>query len=230
MKFTPTVIALLMLSVPLTALPQSKHIRLKTIEGTVVGREESPRWAGIVVESGGTRYVVPIMGGRFEGTQIVGGDVSEVGTPVRVTYSGRDRWGTNAFLLRPSRIVNLSAQSVTPRGRSRQAITPRSGDWDSFWTAFRAAINARDRTSLMRMMATPFESSGLENTPAKWVKFMDETEGVWEATARAVQSGTKPFPEYSRDIGRPSRITNMRYLIFVLGKDGRWRWAGLMGD
>lgn len=230
MKFAPTVIALLMLIIPLTALPQSRKSQLRTLEGTVVGREESPRWAGIVVESGGTRYVVPIMGGRFEGTEIVGGDVSAIGTLVRVTYSGRDRWGTNAFLLRPSRIINLSAQ-VTPRGgRSRQTTTPRGGDWNSFWTAFRTAVNSRDRASLKRMMATPFGSSGLENTPTKWVKFMDETEGVWEATARAVQSGTKPFPEYSRDIGRPSRITNMRYLIFVLGKDGRWRWVGLMGD
>lgn len=39
----------------------------------------------------------------------------------------------------------------------------------------------------------------MENTPAKWIKFMDETEGVWDVTTRAGASGMKPFAKYTRD-------------------------------
>lgn len=122
------------------------------------------------------------------------------------------------FLLIPSLTF---AQS-----RATQAAANKS--WPTFWKKFSAAVNKKNRVALKRMMATPFETSGLEDTPAKWVKFMDEN-NLWRETQQSVATGTRPFEEYGRDIGKPSRVTNRRHLIFVYS-NGRWLWWGLMGD
>lgn len=230
MRLTRTLILLSALFLPLAAYPQGrgKRVRSRTLEGTVVGTEEAPRWGAIVVASGGSQYVVPIAGGEFDSALVIG-DVTDMGTPVRVTYTRVERWSRGRFALVPTRVESL--QSAAPRGGARQGARGAQGeDWETFWRRFRSAIAKRDRAALRRMMRTPFESSGLENTPAKWIRFMDTTPGVWQATARAVASGTQPFDEYSREVGRPTRITNLRYLVFTLGADGRWRWSGLMGD
>ncbi len=100
--------------------------------------------------------------------------------------------------------------------------------WGTFWRQFKVALNKKDRAALKRMMATPFESGGADDTPAKWLKFMDK-EDLWAQTQESAATGTRAFEEYSRDIGKPSRVTNRRHLIFVFS-GGRWRWAAIMGD
>jgi hypothetical protein len=102
-------------------------------------------------------------------------------------------------------------------------------EWEKFWPAFRTAVKKLDRVAIKRMMANPFDSGGGgDYSPDKWIRFLDR-EKAWGEIQRSVASGTKPFDEYSRDIRKPSRVTNRRHLIFIFS-NGRWRWAAVMGD
>jgi hypothetical protein len=102
--------------------------------------------------------------------------------------------------------------------------------WSKFWPAFRDAVRKRDRMALKRMISTPFDSGGGgDYSPSQWIKLMDE-ENFWPEIQKSLDTGTKPFPEYSRETKRPSRVTNRKHLIFVFGADGRWHWVAVMGD
>lgn len=130
--------------------------------------------------------------------------------------------------MKKTRLFSLMLLLLLPSLALAQSSAAANASWPAFWKQFSAAVNKKDRVSLKRMMATPFDSGGGEDTPAKWVKLMDK-ENLWKQTQQSVATGTRPFDEYSRDIGKPSRVTNRRHLIFVFS-GGRWRWAALMGD
>ena len=100
-------------------------------------------------------------------------------------------------------------------------------DWNSFWRAFRTAVNDRNRVALITMMSPRFDSGGDgAYSPDAWVKLMDRN-SFWRMTQKAVSSGTR----VSRaNEGRSIRITNDAYLFFDRGPDARWRWAGVVGD
>jgi hypothetical protein len=100
-------------------------------------------------------------------------------------------------------------------------------DWNSFWEAFRAAVQKRDRKTLVALMANPFEavSAGLY-TPNQWIKEIDQS-GGWRGMDASIKTGVRPTGLRK---GRPSKISNNNYLIFVFGKDGKWRWAAVGGD
>ena len=114
-------------------------------------------------------------------------------------------------------------------GQASRTTTAANKSWPTFWKQFRAAVNKLNRAAIKRMMANPFDSGGGGNyTPSKWIKFLD-VENYWGEVQQSVATGTISFPEYSREIGKPSRVTNRRHLIFIFSK-GRWRWAAVMGD
>jgi hypothetical protein len=117
--------------------------------------------------------------------------------------------------------------SIRDNSPQSEGIAPRrasiSQDWDTFWTAFSAAVRNRDRTALKRMMSSPFEGGGAMLSPDEWIKIIDQVrdgETGWPQLRKSVASGTKPIGNYGR---RPQRITNDGYLIFELATDGKWR-------
>lgn len=95
--------------------------------------------------------------------------------------------------------------------------------WLSFLTAFRAAVNKRDRGALRGMIATPFYTPSDEviNSPDEVIKWIDKYR-LWRELQREVASGSSTFiPD---DRGRPTRYLGT--LSFELGSDGRWRLSG----
>ena len=100
--------------------------------------------------------------------------------------------------------------------------------WQQFYSAFRAAVDRRDRASLKRMMARSFETNGGgEFTPARFLAMMKADD--WRQLQRSLERGTKPMSGERR----PRRVTSDGRAgapIFEFGRDGRWRWVAVMGD
>lgn len=119
-------------------------------------------------------------------------------------------------------LVNLSLLT--------QAQRTDSGDkpWQRFYEAFSVAVKTRDRRALSRMMASPFETNGGGRfAPSKFLNGM--TNEGWRDLQRSVALGTQPLSGK----GRRRRVTSDADAgcpIFELGRDGRWRWAAVMGD
>lgn len=140
-------------------------------------------------------------------------------------------------------VLSASGNLVSGKGKSAaresgsniefaNAISATSlyGTWKAFWSAFRTAVLKRDRVALKTMMTNPFDSGGGgPYTPDEWLKFIDNDLN-WQGMRESVASGTKVLSGYGRAGGRSARITNNNYLVFVRGKDGQWRWAGVGGD
>lgn len=116
-------IALLVL-LGLTAYAQrAKSSVARTLEGVVVDTMDGARWMGIVVESGGRRYEVAIANNPDDHLKdpVVVGDVKKIGTRVKVTYKGSERFGGNEITLHASRIVALSDQASVISNRPQPA-------------------------------------------------------------------------------------------------------------
>jgi hypothetical protein len=79
---------------------------------------------------------------------------------------------------------------------SRGAMQPpadQNGSWTTFWNAFRAAVQRRDRAALKRMMTPHFSAGGGdEDTPDKWIRLID-ARNAWGDFQKSVDSGTKPL-------------------------------------
>lgn len=120
--------------------------------------------------------------------------------------------------------------SLTLLSLPAQAQRSDSGDkpWQRFYESFSVAVRNRDRRALARMMANPFETNGGGRfAPSKFLNGV--TNEGWRDLQRSVALGTKPLSGK----GRRRRVTNDAGAgcpIFELGRDGRWRWAAVMGD
>jgi hypothetical protein len=106
-----------------------------------------------------------------------------------------------------------------------------ASDWQSFWAAFRAAVNRKNRLALRRMMASRFAYPGEGAvSPNVWLKSIDSQKvwpQVWRELQQSVAKGAKPLVDES---GLETRTTNDNALIFRRGDDNKWRWVGFMGD
>ena len=117
----------------------------------------------------------------------------------------------------------VSAQNKTDSAANRA--------WASFWRQFTAAANKKDRVALKRMMAKNFsdESGGLNAT--EWLQFIDENErkGSWRDLQKSFARGTIVNKEWPSK-GVPTRITRDKFYYFEFRKDGKWYFAGVVGD
>ena len=139
----------------------------------------------------------------------------------------KDITGIIAAEIRPS-----LQQSATPVSSVNPVPKPAGADesWKEFYEAFSAVLNKRDRITLRTMLSSPFDSGGGgDYSPRDWIGLID-AEKLWPQLQKSMGSGTKPYKEYSREIRKPSRVTNDNYLIFVFDADGKWRWKAVMGD
>lgn len=98
--------------------------------------------------------------------------------------------------------------------------------WNSFWTQFTAAVNAKNKASVKRLMSSEkdFFSGGGGETRVEWLKFLDDSRR-WGSVQRSVAKGVVVH----NDGRRLGRITKDQHLIFkYIG--GKWRFVGVMGD
>lgn len=111
---------------------------------------------------------------------------------------------------------------------SPSSTTLLKSTWKSFWNSFRTAVLNRDMAGLRKMMTDPFDAEGELYTPNEWFKFNNDDLN-WQQMKESVGSGTGVLSRYWRSGGGAARITNNKHLVFVRGKDGQWRWAGVGG-
>lgn len=229
MKCPQTATVLLVLAFAFMASPQTalgQRTKVQSLEGVVSDSWIASKGKVIIVDSGGSKYWFSLANLYF-GKDVVSEDATEIGARVKVTYKSLTRSRDGSYEGTPLRVVSLTNSSASQKTNSQS--TTALEEWDKFWPAFRTAVKKIDRMAIKRMIANPFDSGGGgDYSPDKWIRFLDE-EKAWGEIQRSVASGTKPFEEYSRDIGKPSRVTNRRHLIFVFS-NGRWRWAAVMGD
>jgi len=122
--------------------------------------------------------------------------------------------------------IASTAFSETPADRI--AVPERS--WPTFWRQFTSAIDKRDHAALLRMMSSDFFDGGGGLTPRKWLQFIDENErkGSWRDLQRSVAGGG-----INRDWGSkgvPTKVTRDNGYYFEFRKDGKWYFAGVVGD
>ena len=109
--------------------------------------------------------------------------------------------------------------------------SPANRAWASFWREFTAAVNKKDRAAVRKMMADNFadDSGGLNAT--EWLRFIDENDrkGSWRDLQKSFARGTIVNKEWPSK-GVPTRITRDKFYYFEFRKDGKWYFAGVVGD
>jgi len=122
--------------------------------------------------------------------------------------------------------VALAAFSQTP---ARIATVERT--WANFWRQFTLAINKKDHAPLLRMMPSDFFDGGGGLTPKGWLKFIDENEpnGSWQDLRKSMAGGAKINRTWSAK-GVPTKVTRDNAYYFEFRKDGKWYFAGVVGD
>lgn len=123
--------------------------------------------------------------------------------------------------------ASLAAFSQSPAARTATA----EKTWPSFWRQFTLAINKKDHAALLRMMPSNFSDGGGGLTPREWVKFIDENEpnGSWRDLQKSMAGGAKSNRIGSAK-GVPTKVTRDNSYYFEFRKDGKWYFAGVIGD
>ena len=103
--------------------------------------------------------------------------------------------------------------------------------WPRFWRQFTHAINKQDRPALLMMMPSDFFDGGGGMTPKEWLNFIDENErrGSWQDLRRSMARGTRINRDWSSK-GLPTRVTRDNGYYFEFRKNGKWYFAGVVGD
>ena len=131
------------------------------------------------------------------------------------------------FLVLVPLFIASTAFSETPA--SEIAVAERS--WPTFWRQFTSAIDKRDHAALLRMMPSDFFDGGGGLTPRKWLQYIDENErnGSWRDLQRSVAGGARVNRDWSSK-GVPTKVTRDNGYYFEFRKDGKWYFAGVVGD
>jgi hypothetical protein len=112
---------------------------------------------------------------------------------------------------------------------TRMAVADRS--WPAFWRQFTAAINKKDHAALLKVMPTDFSDGGGGLSAKEWLKFIDENErsGSWRDLRKSVAGGARTHKDWSKK-GVPTKVTRDTHYYFEFRKDGKWYFAGVVGD
>ena len=121
--------------------------------------------------------------------------------------------------------------SLTIAQKPRTSWSAANASWQSFYSAFRAAVNKRDRATLLRMMPDDFFDGGGGGTASEWLRFIDENakKGSWKDLQNSFARGTIIKRDWS-DKGIPTRVTKDNGYYFEFRKDKKWYFAGVVGD
>ena len=73
------------------------------------------------------------------------------------------------------------------------------------------------------------DSGGLNGK--EWLQYIDENsrKGSWRDLQRSVARGTRINKEWSSK-GVPTKVTRDNHYYFEFRKDGKWYFAGVVGD
>jgi hypothetical protein len=125
----------------------------------------------------------------------------------------------------------LFVPSLTFAQKSRSNWAAANASWQQFYTAFRAAVNKRDRAAMLRMMPDDFFDGGGGATASEWLQFIDGNarNGSWRDLQKSFAQGTVISREWSKK-GVPTRITKDNGYYFEFRKDKKWYFAGVVGD
>jgi len=125
----------------------------------------------------------------------------------------------------------LLAASAAFGQTSRVTNAEANRSWPSFWRQITAAINKKDRLTLLKMMPDNFNDGTGEGPPKEWLKFIDENKrgGSWRDLQKSFAKGTvvnRIWPSK----GVPTRVTKDKGYYFEFRKDKKWYFAGVVGD
>jgi len=103
--------------------------------------------------------------------------------------------------------------------------------WPTFWRHFTAAINKKDHAALLKVMPTDFSDGGGGLTAKEWLQFIDENarDGSWRDLQKSVARGARINRDWSSK-GVPTKVTRDNHYYFEFRKDGKWYFAGVVGD
>lgn len=109
-------------------------------------------------------------------------------------------------------------------------------DFRSFYSGFRAAVAAKDKTALASMMASPFDYFQSQNVDAETVfQSLDADNGQqWDNLQQAVRGEPAVFAEGYQ--GRPARAVECRatatyyqcLVLFQQDDQNRWQWKAMV--
>ena len=128
-------------------------------------------------------------------------------------------------------LLLLISPTLTIAQSPRTSWTAANAKWQSFYSAFRAAVNKRDRAAMLRMMPDDFFDGGGGGTASEWLRFLDENakKGSWKDLQNSFARGTIIKREWSNK-GIPTRVTKDNGYYFEFRKDKKWYFAGVVGD
>jgi hypothetical protein len=125
----------------------------------------------------------------------------------------------------------LVVPALTFAQESRSNWTAANASWQKFYTAFRAAVNKRDRAAMLRMMPDDFFDGGGGQTAGEWLQFIDDNakNGSWRDLQKSFAQGTVINRAWSKK-GTPTRVTKDNGYYFEFRKNKKWYFAGVVGD
>lgn len=134
-----------------------------------------------------------------------------------------------SHLLAALLLLSIANATFSQTAAARIATAERS--WSSFWRQFTMAINKKDHAALLRVMPSDFFDGGGGLTPKEWLKFIDENErnGSWRDLRRSMAGGTRIHRTWSAK-GVPTKVTRDKGYYFEYRRDGKWYFAGVVGD
>jgi hypothetical protein len=126
-------------------------------------------------------------------------------------------------------LLCVTSATFSQSAAARIAVAERG--WPSFWRQFTVAINKKDHAALLGMMPSDFFDGGGGLTPKEWLQFIDENErnGSWRDLRRSMARGTK-INRVRSSKGVPTKVTRDNGYYFEFRKDGKWYFAGVVGD
>ena len=125
----------------------------------------------------------------------------------------------------------LLVPSLTFAQKPRSNWAAANASWQKFYTAFRIAVNKRDRAAMLRMMPDDFFDGGGGSTASEWLQYIEENakNGSWRDLQKSFAQGTVINRNW-RNKGIPTRVTKDNGYYFEFRRDKKWYFAGVVGD
>lgn len=118
-------------------------------------------------------------------------------------------------------LLVMSSLSLAQTSRSRNVTVAANQSWPRFLTAFRAAVNKRDRDTLRGMIAIPFltQVDGELKSPDEVFKWLNLDNGWAE-----LQKEVRPTAKFTDPSGKGvQRCAKNGIFCFKFESDGHWR-------
>lgn len=125
----------------------------------------------------------------------------------------------------------LLALLIFPTFAQQRRSANANDSWQRFYSSFLVAVRQRDHTAMLQAMPEDFFDGGGGLTAREWLQFIDENakQGSWRDLRRSFSGGTVVNKSWSRN-GVVTRVTRDGGYYFEYRRNGRWYFAGVVGD